>query len=434
LNWSWRLKLLSTVLDKSGGTPTGMIWGVTPADTGSYVDPSSGSVLVLDPTFDPSTIESQEYLLGFCDRFFEQEFASLISKDFVCPYNAFNEWLVNAANGTLESDADSFIYDEYCEGATGIPLSPEVFNPCISAWAVEKGERSLFLRNGEVEVIFFFFQGRVRFDSPFEILNDEWNLMEDWMSKERTIAPEEVNKMYQTSLDFWWFDTNGSMLSSAYTSAGIALAVSGLIVFISSRSFILTLFALITIAYVLASTTAMLVASGWTLGFLESICFAILIGISCDFVIHFCHAYAHLPGEVDRHYRTKFALVRMGPSILAAAFTTICSAAIMLFTVISFFQQFALILFYTIIQATVGSFVVFTAFADCVGPSNPTYLVDSLFSSKANNEMKEKETISKETKKVDSQNFNATTVTAGSVNTQMATKVAINDSDIEVET
>jgi len=435
LNWSWRLKLLSTVLDKSGGNPGGMIWGVTPADTGSYADPSSGSVLVLDRTFDPSTLESQEYLLGFCDRFFEQEFASLISKDFVCPYNAFNEWLVNTANGTQNSEADNFIYDKFCEGATDMPLSPEVFNPCISAWAVEKGEQSLLLRNGEVKVIFFFFQGRVRFDSPFQVLDDEWNLMEEWLSKERMIGPNEANKMYQTSIDFWWFDTNGSMLRSAYASAGIALAVSGLIVFISSRSFILTLFALITIAYVLASTTAMLVASGWTLGFLESICFAILIGISCDFVIHFCHAYAHLPGEVDRHYRTKFALVRMGPSILAAAFTTICSAAIMLFTVISFFQQFALILFYTIIQATIGSFVVFTAFTDCIGPSNPTYLVDSIFSSKSNNETNRKETIVEARKEQESQNIMTTSVTTGSINAQTAIKSQVHDldSDIEVE-
>jgi len=285
-----------------------------------------------------------------------------------------------------------------------------------------------------VKVIFFFFQGRVRFDSPFQILDDEFNLIEDWLSKERMIAPEEANKMYQTSIDFWWFDTNGSMLRSAYASAGIALAISGLIVFISSRSFILTLFALITIAYVLASTTAMLVASGWTLGFLESICFAILIGISCDFVIHFCHAYAHLPGEVDRHYRTKFALVRMGPSILAAAFTTICSAAIMLFTVISFFQQFALILFYTIIQATIGSFVVFTAFTDCIGPSNPTYLVDSIFPSKSK-EMEKKKAVVQETKKQDLQNINTTSVTAGSIHTQtvMHVKVHESDSDIEVE-
>merc|ERR1712076_51632 len=150
-------------------------------------------------------------------------------------------------------------------------------------------------------------------------------------------------------------------LRSAYWSAAIALAFSGLVVLISSRSFVLTIFALITISYVLFSTTAMLVASGWTLGFLESICFAILIGISCDFVLHFCHAYAHLPGSVSRETRTKYALIRMGPSILAAAFTTIASAAI---------------LFFTIIQATVGSFVVFTAFADCIGPSHPTALFD----------------------------------------------------------
>jgi len=329
------------------------------------------------------------------------------------------------------SEVDATIYEEYCEGATEMPLSPEVFNPCISAWAVEKGEESLLLRNGEVEVIFFFFQGRVRFDSPFQILDDEWNLIEEWLSQERAMAPKEASMMYQTSIDFWWFDTNGSMLKSAYASAGIALAVSGLIVFVSSRSFILTLFALITIAYVLASTTAMLVASGWTLGFLESICFAILIGISCDFVIHFCHAYAHLPGEVDRHYRTKFALVRMGPSILAAAFTTICSAAIMLFTVISFFQQFALILFYTIIQATVGSFIVFTAFTDCIGPSNPTYLVDSIFSPKANKETMKKQDIVEVTKKQDTQHINTTAV---SVNTQtVAMKIQGVDSESDVE-
>ena len=68
----------------------------------------------------------------------------------------------------------------------------------------------------------------------------------------------------------------------------------------------------------------------------------------------------------------------MGPSILAAAFTTIASATIMLFTVITFFQKFALILFFTVIQATVGSFVVFLAMSICLGPSDPTHLIDKL--------------------------------------------------------
>ena len=144
----------------------------------------------------------------------------------------------------------------------------------------------------------------------------------------------------------------------------------------SSRSIMLTIFSVFTIGYVLCATTAMLVASGWTLGFLESVCFAILIGISCDFVIHFGHAYAKLEGDTDRHERTKFALLTMGPSILAAAFTTISSAAIMLFTIITFFQKFAIILFYTVIQATIGSFVVYLTLAETLGPSRPTYTVD----------------------------------------------------------
>jgi len=111
---------------------------------------------------------------------------------------------------------------------------------------------------------------------------------------------------------------------------------------------------------------------------LESICFAIAIGISCDFVIHFTHAYSTLEGEVSRGERTQYALIRMGPSILAAAFTTICSASIMIFTVITFFQKFAIILFFTILMATVGSFVVFITLTDCIGPSRPTYLTDLL--------------------------------------------------------
>jgi len=109
---------------------------------------------------------------------------------------------------------------------------------------------------------------------------------------------------------------------------------------------------------------------------LESVCFAILIGISCDFVIHFSHSYASLKGRAPRQERTKHALIHMGPSILAAAFTTIAAATVMLFTVISFFEKFALILFLTVLQATIGSFVVFLTLCDCIGPAQPTYLFD----------------------------------------------------------
>ena len=102
-----------------------------------------------------------------------------------------------------------------------------------------------------------------------------------------------------------------------------------MVIFISSRSFVLTIFAAVSIIYVLVAATACLVGLGWELGFLESILFAILIGISCDFVIHTGHAYTMYPGDVNRHYRSHFALTHMGPSILAAAFTTFAAAVVM---------------------------------------------------------------------------------------------------------
>merc|ERR1712008_394226 len=131
---------------------------------------------------------------------------------------------------------------------------------------------------------------------------------------------------------------------------------------------------------ILVSVTAMLVGFGWSLGFLESICFSILIGVSVDFVIHFNHAYVHHKGDVPRKDRSKYAMVTMGPSILATAGTTFFSAIVMLFCTITFFNKFALVLFFTIVMATIASFVVFITLTNCFGPTNPTYMVDKCLS------------------------------------------------------
>lgn len=44
----------------------------------------------------------------------------------------------------------------------------------------------------------------------------------------------------------------------------------------------------------------------------------------------------------------------------------------MLFTVITFFQKFATVLFLTIVMATGGSFIVFLSLSDTLGPTKPT--------------------------------------------------------------
>lgn len=260
---------------------------------------------------------------------FAQDFAERPSQNFTCPFDDFADWIeVQAA-----SDAPDDAYTLYCGGASSIPVPEENFHQCMISWSQLVEDTRVLSYEDKVRIIILKFGSRVRWDSPFSILGDEFDLINDWMSASSKSAPESVKGVFMSSFDFWWYDTNGQMLGTAYGAAAIALGAAAAVILFSSRSFTLTLFATITIGYVLTSVTSTLVAIGWTLGFLESICFAILIGISVDFVIHFCHAYSHINGEASRHERTKSALIRMGPSILAAAITTVSAAIIMLFTI-----------------------------------------------------------------------------------------------------
>jgi len=171
------------------------------------------------------------------------------------------------------------------------------------------------------------------------------------------------------------------MLRTATGAAGIAIGFSAIIVLFSSRSLQLTIFAGVCILYVLVAATATLVSLGWQLGFVESVCFAASIGISCDFVIHFGHAYISSPGYRPREERTKHAVTHMGPSIMASAFTTFSTAVIMLFCQIVFFTKFAQMLLMTIIHAIIGSFVVYLVLNDTFGPAEPTKFIDNICAS-----------------------------------------------------
>ena len=89
--------------------------------------------------------------------------------------------------------------------------------------------------------------------------------------------------------------------------------------------------ATVCIFSVLSCVGATVHGLGWTLGFLESICFSVLIGLSVDFVIHFAHAFSHAPPAEakDGDGRARHSLRTMSKAILSAGFTT-AAASVML--------------------------------------------------------------------------------------------------------
>lgn len=371
-SYTWRKELLSTSLNDLAGSRNSIVFGLDPDDTGAASDPYDGTALILDETFDPSSEEAQLYLRDYCDNLYEEDFAMLPDETYVCPMNKFDQWLKGE---TMSVEPDP-AYISVCGSPDGLPVPSDKFHACISAWALKSQEFDILSRDGVVKYMRVSFRNKGIFTDPYDFLQEQWDAINEYISASNEYAPEGVNKAFFTGLTFHWHDTNGSIFQTAYGAAGISLAASAAIILFSSHSVVLTIFSTVTIFFILVSVTAMLVGLGWTLGFLESICFSILIGVSVDFVIHFNHAYVHHKGELPREERTKYAMVTMGPSILATAGTTFFSAIVMLFCTITFFNKFALVLFFTIVMATVASFVVFITLTNCFGPTNPTYLVD----------------------------------------------------------
>jgi len=263
-NRQWRSNLLLDSVLKESGSDAQVVFGLQPADTGDHLDPYTWSTLVLDESFDPSTTKAQLYLRDFCESLFNETFAKKMKN---CSMNEFDEWL--QVQATMLPMNQSTIYIEHCKNATGIPIQSESFHACISGWAEEKWDRNILSWNGIVKVISVSFRSQVRFNSPSAMLKSEWHRIEDWLHRKQvTEAPKEVSQAFFSSMDFWWWDTTESVYQTAFISAAIAIAVSALVILVTSRSLSMTLFSAISVVYVLVSVTAVMKAAGWTLGFL----------------------------------------------------------------------------------------------------------------------------------------------------------------------
>ena len=217
---------------------------------------------MLDEKFDPSSTAAQNFLLQFCGNLFTLESVRRISVEHRCPINHFDEWLKYQSSLLQPEQA----YLDYCSGETKLPMSPTNFHKCIIAYSKSAKDSRILNENGVVRIMFFKAELRARWTSPHQFIREEWNIVEGWFNQQRTKAPSGVNGMFLGSETFVWYDTNNSMMETAISASIIALIGASLVILLSSRSFMLTLFGSISIMYVLLATIACLIALGWELG------------------------------------------------------------------------------------------------------------------------------------------------------------------------
>ncbi len=383
--WSkWKNDLYS----KDGGETSwvNVIWGLTPGDTGNFNNPASKSEVLLDSTFSIYSEESQVWLLDFCEETSNQTFATGRAD---CTIKKFENWVKTQWN-----DATGARY-------TGLPLPPDTFRSLMLEWRTrmheyiqkrigitseyERGQEILrneianrdeyFNYNGDVmvpsdQILYFVmcFEATVKWNDPYNKLKSQFYEWSSYIETKMGQAPEGLTTGFFNSADFHWWDTNKQMKDSAYMSALLSVAIACAVIFISNGNVILTLYSVVAIFCILVTVASTAVAMGWELGFLEAICFAILVGLSCDFIVHIAHAYKESDAETRRQ-KALDAVWAMGPPVLFAAVSTSLSGALLFSCNILFYIKFGAILMLTMAYSFTMIFVFLVPLLALAGPT-----------------------------------------------------------------
>ena len=101
-----------------------------------------------------------------------------------------------------------------------------------------------------------------------------------------------------------------------------AFALCAMMLFL--RNLFLCYAALHTIFAIIVLVLGILGAIGLALGPIESLCFAVVIGVSVDYLVHFAYAYKHSL-MAEEYYKTRAVLMARSGSAMASGVTTLCA-------------------------------------------------------------------------------------------------------------
>lgn len=161
---------------------------------------------------------------------------------------------------------------------------------------------------------------------------------------------------------------NETLINETFTSIGLALALSFIVLSLVGGNPIMALCSVGTIALIVIDVFAFTVIMGYKLGILEAVNYVVVIGLSIDYTVHLSEAYTESHAR-DRQSRVIGMLEEMGVSVLSGALSTLGSVFFMLFAPIVFFVKFAAFIFATISLSCIYSLVFFPAMLAVIGPT-----------------------------------------------------------------
>uniref|UniRef100_A0A3P9DEI1 Dispatched homolog 1 (Drosophila) n=1 Tax=Maylandia zebra TaxID=106582 RepID=A0A3P9DEI1_9CICH len=351
--------------------PITIIWGVTPVDNGDPLNPKNKGKLMLDSSFNIASPASQVWILNFCQKMRNQSFVfQSEEQDFTsCFIETFKQWMEN-------QDCDEASVYPCCSQSI-FPYKQDVFELCIKR-AIMELDRSTnyhldsktpgprFDINDTIRAIVLEFQSTFLFTLAYEKMYQFYREVDAWIEEELRYAPAGLSYgWFVSNLEF--YDLQDSLSDGTLIAMALSVAVAFSVMLLTTWNFIISLYAILSIAGTIFVTVGSLVLLGWELNVLESVTISVAVGLSVDFAVHYGVAYRLAP-EPDREGKVIFSLSRMGSAIAMAALTTFVAGAMMMPSTVLAYTQLGMFMMLIMCISWAFATFFFQCMCRCLGP------------------------------------------------------------------
>jgi len=210
-----------------------------------------------------------------------------------------------------------------------------------------------------------------------DVLEVQYNLFEGWLQNCNRQAPKSANGAFHVAANsMWvWMHTQTVFMSSAITGMITGTLLAFVVVLLATQQILVAFASMFTIVGILASVLGAMVALGWELGTIESICLTILAGFSVDYVVHLAHSFVQAEKK-ERLDKVRSALDEIGVSVLGGMLTSASAAVALMICQLQFFHKFGVFLMLTVSISWIWANVGFMASMALFGPdvSTPSWL------------------------------------------------------------
>ena len=326
--------------------PILFVWGLEPVDNGNPWDPDDSGSIIIDKSFNLSSKASQKWLLTFCENVRNQTFYSPRDKLYdVC----FIEIMKSLMESSCENTGLPLNFDASpCCNQSEFPYEPALFDHCAPLVTSVRHLQSIvrFGKRKEITGLMTSFTSTTVDSLVYENISEFWYTIDSWSKQQMQTAPEGMTGGWFVSQSYdqmYFFDIQESLATGTPVSIGLSLGVAALVLLLTTRNLLITLYAMLSISATVFVTIGGLVLMGWELNILESTVMSLAVGLSVDFTIHYGVAYRIAPHK-DRASRSRFAMTQLTSAITTAALSTFIAGAVMLPSSVLCYRQIAIFL------------------------------------------------------------------------------------------